>query len=254
MAHSGKKLYLIHGWAANRHIFDGWAAHFPGDWQITALNLPGHGGAPFDGVFDVAAAADGLAAQMDDGALVLGWSLGGLAALFLAARHPRKVRGLCLCASFAKFLAAEDYPEGLAPTSLVKMADCFEQDYHKYMQQFVQMQFLYAKERQAAVMAQLFPALTAGGAPAALRAALDGAAHADARGLLADICVPVLLVYGGKDRITPVRLGEYLQRHLPDARLEIIGQAAHAPFLSHADGFAALLAGFAQTRVWPQAV
>lgn len=253
MTHSGKKLYLIHGWAANRHIFDHWRRFFPADWQVEALDLPGHGDAPFDGTFDVAAAADALAAQMEADSLVLGWSLGGLVVLFLAARHPQKVRGLCLCASFAKFLAADDYPEGVSAEPLLKMAAWFEQDYHKTMQQFLQLQFLYAKERQAEVTEAVLSALTAPGVPPALRAALEGASDADARALLAQIRVPVLLVYGGKDMITPVRMGEYLQRHLPDARLEVLPQAAHAPFLSHAQDFAGLLADFSQS-VWPKAV
>ena len=47
-----------------------------------------------------------------------GWSLGGMVALYLAARHPHKVRALCLTASFAKFRAEAGYPEGLSNPAL----------------------------------------------------------------------------------------------------------------------------------------
>lgn len=245
MPHSPQNVYLIHGWAANRHIFDDLAPRLPAAWRIHALNLPGHGGAPFDGSFNVAAAADALAAQIESPACLTGWSLGGLVALYLAHRHPEKVRSLCLTASFAKFQAAPDYPEGLSNPTLAKMIALFEQDYHKYMKQFLQLQFLYAKDQQP-VLEKVLPDIVKHGAPTAMQAALDAVSAADARAFLPQINVPVLLIFGAKDSITPPRMGEYLHRHLPQSELHIIEKAAHAPFLTQAGEFARLLAGFVE--------
>ena len=111
---------LLHGWAANHHIFNLLAASLP-ECRVAAPDLPGHGAAGFDGTFDVAAVADSLAAQLNEPAHLLGWSLGGLVALHMAARHPEKVRSLCLTASFARLSAAPDYPERLANPALGKM-------------------------------------------------------------------------------------------------------------------------------------
>lgn len=243
MPHSAKKVYLIHGWAANHHIFDDLIPRLPANWQIHAIDLPGHGTAPFDGRFDVAATADALAAQISEPAYILGWSLGGQVALYLAARHPEKVRALCLTASFAKFQAAPDYPEGLSNPALAKMVGLFGQDYHKYMKQFLQLQFLYAKD-QHPILEKILPDIVKHGAPSALQAALDAVGEADARALLPQIHAPALLVFGGKDSITPPRMGEYLHRHLPYSELHIIDKAAHAPFLTHAETFASMLTDF----------
>ena len=84
---------LLHGWAANHHIFDLLAAGLP-ECRVAAPDLPGHGAAGSDGTFDVAAVADSLAAQLNEPAHLLGWSLGGLVALHMAAHHPEKVRSL----------------------------------------------------------------------------------------------------------------------------------------------------------------
>ena len=113
-----------------------------------------------------------LAARIDEPACILGWSLGGQVALYLAARHPEKVRALCLTASFARFQAAPDYPEGLSNPALAKMVALFGQDYHKYMKQFLQLQFLYAKDQQP-ILEKILPDIVKHGAPAALQAALD---------------------------------------------------------------------------------
>ena len=83
MPHSAKKVYLIHGWAANRHVFDDLIPRLPAGWDVRALDLPGHGDAPFAEPFDIAAVAEAFAGQIDTPAHILGWSLGGLVALYL---------------------------------------------------------------------------------------------------------------------------------------------------------------------------
>ena len=77
MPDAAKKVYLIHGWGANRHVFDDLMPRLPATWSVSAVDLPGHGDAPFAQPFDIEAAADGIAAQIDAPADILGWSLGG---------------------------------------------------------------------------------------------------------------------------------------------------------------------------------
>ena len=241
--HLPHSVYLIHGWAANGHVFADLCPLLPTNWQVRAPDLPGHGAGQLNGAFDIMAAADTLAAEMPDNSDIVGWSLGGLVALYIAIRHPHKVRRLCLTSSFAKFLATTDYPQGLNRSALDKMIGLFEQDYPKYMRQFLQLQLLNTPDGEE-IIASVLPDMVKNGAPAALKAALDALSLADARPFLRQIRQPVLLVYGGKDSITPPRMGEYLEQHLPFAELQIIEKAAHAPFLSHAAEFSGLLKRF----------
>ena len=241
--HSSHNVYLIHGWAANGRIFDPLRPLLPAHWQVHAPDLPGHGATPLEGAFNIAAAADQIAAQMPCNSDVLGWSLGGVVALFIAYRHPDKVRHLCLTASFAKFLATPAYPQGVSRSALDKMTALFEADFPKYMRQFLELQLLNTPDAGAVIDAVL-PGLTAHGTPAALESALEALNGADARPFLPRVFQPALLVYGGKDGITPPRIGQYLQEHLPYAETVVIDKAAHTPFLSHPQEFAALLARF----------
>ena len=170
--HLPHSVYLIHGWAANGRIFDGLRPLLPETWRVHTPDLPGHGNAPSDGTFDIIAAADALAAEMPDNSDVAGWSLGGLVALHLAIRYPHKVRRLCLTSSFAKFLATTDYPQGLNRSALDKMIALFEQDYPKYMRQFLQLQLLNTPDGEE-IIASVLPDMVKNGAPAVLKAALD---------------------------------------------------------------------------------
>lgn len=231
-------LTLIHGWGVNQHIFDDFRRRLPENWHIHAPDLLGHGANADD--FNIAAAAHHIAAQMTEPNDVFGWSLGGLVALHLALHYPQKVKRLILCASFAKLLAEPDYPEGLSQSSLGKMIPLFEQDYPKYMRQFLELQLLHSPHR-AEILQNVLPDVAKCGAPRALRAALDAVEQADFRRHLAHIQQPSLLIYGDKDAITPQRMGAYLAQHLPNARLQIVAKSAHAPFLSHADEVAQIV-------------
>lgn len=233
----------MHGWAANGHVFDSLRPLLPPHWRVAAPDLPGHGAAASDGGFDIVRAADSLAEGLAEDSCLLGWSLGGLVALHLAYRHPHKVARLCLTAGFAKLKAAPGYPQGLDKPALDKMMPLFRQDYPKYMRQFLELQLLHNADR-AGIIAAVLPDMLKNGTPRALESALEALERADARPLLPHIRQPVLLVYGNRDAITPPRMGEYLAQHLPRAELKVLDRAAHAPFLSHAGEFAALLADF----------
>ena len=194
------------------------------------------------------AVAEAFAGQIDTPAHILGWSLGGLVALYLTALYPDKIQSLCLTASFARLTADTDYPEGLAQPALGKMVGAFQQDYAKHIKQFLQLQLLHTPNA-AEIIGNILPDLSRHGAPPALQAALDAVNQADARPLLSSIQAPSLLVFGQKDAITPPRMGEYLNRHLADSELVLMEKAAHAPFLSHADEFAERYRGFVEKVV-----
>lgn len=67
---------------------------------------------------------------------------------------------------------------------------------------------------------------------AALLASLDLLAQADLRLELDAVRQPVLLVHGAADPLMPLAAAERLLLALPDARLEVFGGCAHAPFAS----------------------
>ena len=233
-------LCLIHGWATNARIFQPLLPHLPRDWHISIPDLAGHGTSPMPPSFDIATLADDIAGQLQPGTHLFGWSLGGVVAQWIAAHYPEKVKSLTLCATFAKLFAAQDYDVGLRQSALHKMLPLFQDDYPKHMRQFLELQLLHTPERQAIIEAVL-PDVLRNGTPQGMADALTAIEYADMRPLLADIRCPTLLIFGGKDALTPVRMGQYLQQHLPNAHLHVIGKAAHAPFISHSDEVAALL-------------
>ncbi len=74
------------------------------------FDLPGYGDAPL--ITDFYAAADDIAARLQPGSHLAGWSLGAQLALAVAARAPDKVGKLVLVAGTTSFVQRERWPHG----------------------------------------------------------------------------------------------------------------------------------------------
>lgn len=225
-------LCLIHGWAVNAHIFTNFCHLLPSTWQISTPNLLGHGSNHEP--FTITDTVKKIAAKLNQPTFLFGWSLGGLIALHIAAQYPNRVKGLILSNTFARFQAALDYPQGVNLAKLQRMTEFFQQNYAQSVRQFLELQLLYTPNCDD-IIKTILPDIVQHGTPTALHTALQAIEQADARNILSDIQCPSLLLYGGKDTITPPRMGEYLAQYLPNATLQIQEKAAHTPFLSHAN-------------------
>lgn len=68
----------------------------------------------------------------------------------------------------------------------------------------------------------------------------------DFLGELSRLTIPVLVIHGGRDRVVPLASARDLVKRLPGARLEVIRDAAHLPYMSHPREFNACVSRFLQ--------
>lgn len=232
----GAPVVLLHGWALNLRVFDGLAAALATTHRVTAMDLPGHGRSPWRTGLTPTGIADWLLGELPERCAIVGWSLGGQLALRLAAAAPARVRRLVLVASTPKFVAGGDWPHGLEPGVLQRFAVGLQADPARTLADFLELQ-VRGSSAATATLRQLRAALErqGGAAPAALTAGLEQLANEDLRGLARMLTVPVLLVSGQCDRVTPPGAARALAQMLPGAHLVELRRAGHAPFLSHLD-------------------
>jgi pimeloyl-ACP methyl ester carboxylesterase len=57
---------------------------------------------------------------------------------------------------------------------------------------------------------------------------------------------PTTIVWGGRDRLIPVRPGRQAHRAIPSSRLEVFPEAGHLPHLEEPRRFAGLLVDFVE--------
>lgn len=182
-------------------------------------------------------AAERIAELPGGTAVVCGLSMGGYAALALAARHPGVMAGLILADTRAEADSAEAKKGREAGIERVSGGD-----FHGWLD-------------------DLLPKLVSPGAPDPVRALLRMEAsrqdpscvvealkalrdRPDRTADLAAVKVPTLVVVGADDDVTPPEAARTLQTGITAARLETLPGAGHLSAVESPERFAALVADF----------
>jgi pimeloyl-[acyl-carrier protein] methyl ester esterase len=232
----GPDLLLLHGWGLHGGIWRALAAKLVDNFRVHLVDLPGHGHSRDIPFGDLDAAVDAVASRAPPGAMVCGWSLGGLVALRLATRHPARCARLALVGTSPSFVQREGWPHAMARATLEAFAAALGTEPVKTIRTFVNLNALGGPHARAR-MRELAALLAERGTPseASLAAGLAMLCDADLRDEVAQIDRPATVIHGGRDALAPVAAGRWLARSLPFGRFVGIPDAAHLPFVSHAD-------------------
>ncbi len=250
-AGQGDAIVLLHGVGSAARSFDAQIDGLSRRWRVLAWNAPGYDGsvcfsddAPPVGDYAQVVAEWLDAAQIERCHLV-GHSLGSLIAARFAADHPDRVKTLTLasCAVGHARLDAETRAKLLAG----RLDDV-------------------ATLGPRAMAEKRGPRLLGPDAsPDAIRAVIDVMGAVDPRGyaqaarmlsggdMFADIArlppmMPVQIVYGTADVITPPEVNLRVAAARPGARVETIDRAGHALYLEAPERFNAILETFMEAR------
>ena len=217
---------LVHGASMDHSV---WAqqsralAH--GGRAVLAVDLPGHGRSEGEALASIAAIADWLADFITAAglatAVVAGHSMGALAALELAARHPERVSGLVLIGAATTMpvhpdliaAATEDLPAAVAMITA------------------------WGFSTTAALGGNPAPGLwlTTGGRrllersrPGVLHTDLSACdAYTGGEAAAARVTCPTVVVAGGGDRMSPAKAGRALAEAIPGGRAVVLDGAGH---------------------------
>lgn len=219
-------LFLIHGWATHAAIWPNWLAtsssycyespHYPdySDLAKRFLDVYQHHGRPLT---------------------IVGWSLGGMLALQLAAAYPEKIKKLILISSTPRFTLCEHYTAGVSPSLIKNLARKLPKnkwqtqlDFYKLM--FSDQEKLWEKKftLQIAPLLNHIELLT-------LQSGLLYLLEKDLRCMLTSIETPCHILHGTEDAICPPAAGHYLASTLPNAKLTLVPGAGHIPFYTQSE-------------------
>jgi pimeloyl-[acyl-carrier protein] methyl ester esterase len=245
VAGSGPPLVLLHGWAMHGGVFAPLVERLRERHTLHVVDLPGHGLSRDCGVpLALEPCIAAIAAQVPV-APWCGWSLGGLFALHAAARRPRQVPALAMLCASPRFVRGPDWPYGVSAEIFHNFAAGLRDDYRGTLELFVALEAFgsdHAKDETRALRGNLF----ARGEPTAavLADGLELLESTDLRQALPALQVPSLWLAGRRDRLVDPRAMQAAAALAPGAQVQVVEQAGHAPFLTHADEVSARLAGF----------
>lgn len=206
---------LIHGAGRTHQGFPSYLRQLPALNAITP-DLAGHGNSSpagrttiFDYALDLIALLD--AVQIPTVNLV-GHSMGGAIALQLALDFPRRINRLILLGTGAQLRVNQQIITGIVEDTdaTIAMMD----------------KWMYARSTPAQLQADMAQQLkqTDVGVIQGDYIACDGF---DVRERLAEIQVPTLIVVGEHDKMTPLKLSQYLHEHIRNSELVILPNAGH---------------------------
>lgn len=236
-----KHITLLHGWGTHPVIWDPLLEKLPG---ARAQPLPGYAGSP--AAFTLEQIAERVGERLETGTLLVGWSLGGLAAAHIAQLFPGRMRGLVLVAATPCFVNRADWVHGIEAKVFDQFAASLENDYAGTIRRFLSLQAQGSSETRE-VLAQLRRRLLDQPRPAegVLEAGLEILKRTDLREGLKSLDMPLTLIHGSGDKLAPVSAARWLAGNQPHAKLHVIEGAGHAPFLSHAGQVAEMIEGAA---------
>lgn len=225
-------MVLLHGWGMNSAVWNGLLPYLQERCCVYCIDLPGHGSSEnvVPGLGDdelLQAWLDALDAVLPEQFHLCGWSLGGLLALAIRQRWPRRVKGVVLLASSPRFLAAEGWP-ALPVEQLDAFSQGVTQNIEATLRQFLALQFLGLPDSRL-LQRSLWRALQGQGVAnqQGLGQGLQLLQQLDLRDDYAR--GPSVVVLGGRDRLVPPVLLESMRALNPSSRVELWPQAAHAP-------------------------
>ena len=231
---TGKPIVLVHGWAMHSGIWYDFAMQLAQHYQVTCIDLPGHGHSDNLDSFTLEQVADALVdAVADEQSCWLGWSLGATVVMDIAHRYPERVNSLVLMAGNPHFTCIEQWP-GMKVELLEAFAEQLTLDVPTTLLRFLSLQVaqlpdykVLLKNLKAAIMARAMPNIDT------LQGGLSILKQADLRPALAKVKMPILVLLGTRDTIVPVTVGESIKALAPSIQLVVIDKAGHVPFLSH---------------------
>ncbi len=219
VAGSGRPVILLHGLALDALQWDGYIQALAGDARVYALDFLGFGGSDRPDVdYSTPLQTDVLRGFMDDlqirQADLVGRSMGGWVAADFARLYPDRVRRLVL-ADAAGLRFDPNGPEPFVPRNAGDVARLM---------------------RLVTPRGPAIPALLATGvaremqalAPVVERHLVNKRLErGKLDGQLASITMPVLLVWGALDELTPLVYGQEFHRQIPQSQLVIFENCGH---------------------------
>jgi pimeloyl-ACP methyl ester carboxylesterase len=203
--------------------------------RIFAIDLTGHGKSSGAGRQLISDYAADIIAFMDElripSAVMLGHSLGSGICLELALEYQGRVLGLSLLGASPQLHVSPDLLRAASKT----------ESFHSAVEMVTNYSYGPNADGRLKDLGQLRMAETR---PSVFYGDLLACDSFDVSNRLEEISLPVLIVAGERDKMTPLRFSQFLNQHIAGSRLHILPMAGHMLMLEQPDAVASLLNEF----------
>ena len=214
-----KKLFIIHGWTYSTKSWDECVSNLKRlGFDPVVLNVPGLS-EPSAKVFTLNDYVSWLCDKIkgEEDAVLVGHSNGGRIAIAYGSLHPKGVSGLVLVDSAG--IVRNDLPIRLKRTVFGSLDRAGKKIFKSNFARKLYYKIVGESDYERA--------------PENMRKTMAGLIAIDLKPKLSEINIPTLIIWGDKDKVTPVRDAEIMASNIKNSELVIIPEAGHSPHLSH---------------------
>ena len=243
-AESTDTLVLLHGWGLNSSVFDALIPELLPHYHVMVIDLPGMGRSPIhNGDYTLEYLTQSVQSVVKDlGHFhLLGWSLGGLVALFVANQLPSQVLSCAVVATNLSFVQRDQWP-GVKAHSFAHFQGLLSEDARGCLVRFLALQSKGSKEQRRLIEYLKERVFLYGlPAPKALESGLGILSNCDLRDLIGELPMPLWFGFGCHDELVPIELASALPQRAalrPTSQIVTFSQSAHLPFVTQSADFA----------------
>jgi pimeloyl-ACP methyl ester carboxylesterase len=229
-------IVLLHGTSASLHTWDGWVAALAPARRVVRVDLPGFGltGPAPDGDYRIERYVGFITALLDglgiERCVLAGNSFGGWIAWETALAEPGRVAALILVDSAGYPLESESVPIGFRIVRMPLLNRLMEVTLPRGVVESSLRNTYGDPSRVTPGLVDRYYELTLReGNRAALARRFADARPSDRIARLAELQVPTLILWGGRDRLIPTAYGEQFRRDIQGSRLVVFPELGHVP-------------------------
>jgi sigma-B regulation protein RsbQ len=248
-------LLFVPGWGCDRTVWSRLTPLLEGRFRVATFDPRGFGESEEaltePGGWSLSVTCEDITAVLGalgaPHAVVVGSSLGGMAALRLASAPPAGVAGVVAIGASPCPTRRPDFPHGFSPEVAEGVLAGLRGDFVKTCETLAPgYWFSGGLETEKGIEKALLLAMVRRvRRPRAYIEILERSLGEDIRPHLGAVGVPVLLVHGREDIAAPPEVGEYTRSRVPQSKLVIVEGTGHLPHLTAPAAVAREISGFA---------
>ncbi len=229
-------LVLLHGTSASLHTWDGWVAVLAPERRVVRVDLPGFGltGPAPDGDYRIERYVEFVTALLDtlgiERCVLAGNSFGGWVAWETALAQPARVGALILVDSAGYPLESQSVPIGFRIARIPVLNRLMEVTLPRGVIESSLRNTYGDPSRVTPELVDRYYELTLReGNRAALAKRFADGRHSGRTTRLAELQLPTLILWGGRDRLIPPAYGEQFRSDIAGSRLVVFPALGHVP-------------------------
>jgi sigma-B regulation protein RsbQ len=236
---SGQRtLVFAHGFGTDQTAWRHQEAAFAGDHRLVLFDHVGVGGSDlaaysprrYQSLHSYAADVLEVLAELDiKGASYVGHSMSAMIGLLAAKEEPERFERMIFVSASPRYLNDEGYHGGFEQKDMDALHEAMASNYHAWASGFAPIVAGNPEQPELALdFARTLSALRPD-----ISLAMSRLIYAsDHRADLGSLKAPTLIIQSRQDVAVPVEVGEYLSRHILDARMSLINARGHLPHMS----------------------